>query len=97
MNNNDPYSIDDSIITQEELDELTKLWEIYHNGNGYSSTGTSSRGLSGWDDQSYYIPPVPRSKHVWSSTLLVFTTVWTCKNCGAKKEDNKGDYCEEEF
>lgn len=94
---NDPYAIDNTIISQEELDELTKLWEIYHGSNDTSSSRSSSRGVSGWNDQSYYIPPIPRNKHDWTSTLLVFTTVYTCKNCGAKKEDNKGDYCEEEF
>ena len=25
--------------------------------------------------------------HQWVPTLLVFTTVWDCKHCGAKKEN----------
>lgn len=92
----DPYSIDPCIISQEELDELTKLWEIYNGSNDTSSVNTSSRGRSGWDDQSYYIPPIPRSKHVWSSTLLIRTTVYTCKHCGAKQETTTSEYCNDE-
>lgn len=36
-----------------------------------------------------------KKRHEFSPVLLVITTAYNCKHCGAKKEDTKTDYCDE--
>ncbi len=55
------------------------------------------------------VPPVPPAysnygwstpktytRHEWKPILLLMSTVYNCKLCGAKKEDAKDAYCNEE-
>ena len=59
-------------------------WDDYY-GNG-SGSG-SGYGDVGWGSSK------SKRRHEFSPVLLVFTTVYNCKHCGAKKEDCLTDYC----
>jgi hypothetical protein len=76
-----------------------------NNGIGKSNYYNTSNG---WDDSDIYRINVgvddywdnrssgkSKRKHEFSPVLLVFTTVYNCKHCGAKKEDCKTSYCDE--
>jgi hypothetical protein len=93
----DPYSPDPMILTEEELTELTKLWEIYNGASDYGGNPNHHGGPPEWYDEDYHREVKTRRKHDWTSTLLIFSTCYTCKHCGAKKELTKDLYCEDEF
>ncbi len=93
----DPYALDPMMITQEELDELSKLWEIYNGSTDCGSNPNYHGGPPEWYDEDYHREVKARRKHDYLPTLLVFSTCYTCKHCGAKKEQTTGDHCEEEF
>ena len=82
-------------LTQDELDELKKHPSKYR--KGYSPYSNWNRnwgndwGYDNWDNT----PSTKRTPHEWVSTLLILSTVYTCKHCGAKKEETQGAYCEE--
>lgn len=75
----------------------------------YVSQQNNPRAITAnWDDpwdrssvngKSYHSDPIYSSKtkrrHEFSPLLLVITTCYNCKHCGAKKEDTKTDYCDE--
>lgn len=72
------------------------FWQaMYGNINNHWSSG-----YGGSHDKSYYdskiIIPSVRRRHSFSPILLIYTTVFDCKLCGAKKEDCCSDYCEED-
>jgi hypothetical protein len=80
-------------LTKEELDELKKPRvgvSVYSNwnrdwGNAYGYNDWATPSSSSTRKRHEYV------KDVWF-TSKVF---WTCKHCGAKKEDPKaGDYCD---
>lgn len=57
-----------------------------------------------WDDdygnysgygKPYYESPKPKRKHEFTPILLINSTVFNCKLCGAKKEECLTEYCEE--
>jgi len=67
----DPYSfirLHPMMITQEELDELTKLWEIYNSNNDYGrnliTTGGPPDGMTRLSSRLK-----ARRKHDWKPTL----------------------------
>lgn len=58
--------------------------------NWDSDWGYGSKKTEWWED---YHKPKEKKKHDWEATLLVFSTVYTCKHCGAKKEKCDSEYC----
>lgn len=58
-----------------------------------SDYGNSAGYGKGYLD-NYYSPPKAKRKHQFSPVLLVFSTVYNCDHCGAKKEDCKTEYCD---
>lgn len=72
------------------------FWQaMYGNINNHWSSGY---GGSNYDKSYYDTEPTKsstRQRHSFSPILLVYTTVFDCKLCGAKKENCSSDYCEE--
>ena len=82
-------------MTQEERDALSELWKDHaanHNNYGHSSHYGSG---DLWDDSPYDNGVHYKPRHEWVSTVLIISTVETCKLCGAKKEKSKDIYCED--
>lgn len=64
--------------------------DLYSNVNShwwYDSNSDSGYGDSNYD----FIEP--KRKHKFAPILLIYTTVYNCELCGAKKEDCSSDYC----
>lgn len=40
-----------------------------------------------WSDDDQQLELQYYCAHTWKPILLLFTTVWDCKKCGAKKEE----------
>lgn len=78
-------------LTQEEVDDLLKV--PYH-GINTSITDSHRKGYTtyeyGYTGYKSYV------KHEWKSILLLMSTVYNCSKCGAKKEEAKDAYCEED-
>jgi hypothetical protein len=86
-------------LTEEERNELKQLWKDHYANN----TNICYNNYYGDDDDWYdYNAPKPsnrRTKHDYEALLLINSTVYTCKLCGAKKEKETDEYCpdKEEF
>lgn len=78
-------------IKNEELYKLLSSstncsWDSYY-GNGIAN------GNSYYDDD--FLTGKTKRRHEFSPVVLIFSTVWNCKHCGAKKEDCRTEYCDE--
>lgn len=74
-----------------------KFWQsLYGNVNSHwNDRSYSSNSYGTWSygyDLDYN---KPKRRHKFSPILLIFSTVYNCEHCGAKKEDCKTDYCDE--
>lgn len=87
---------DPSILTDEEINELTKLWEEYNISTDYGGNPNHHGGPPMWYDIDY-AKPSKRTLHKWKPILLARSTVWNCELCDTKREHAKGETCEEEF
>jgi hypothetical protein len=93
----DPYGFDPMVLTEEEVLELSKIWEAYNHSTDYGGNPNHHGGPPDWYGEDYTRKSKARVKHDWTPILLVFSTCYSCKHCGAKKEETKEIYCEEEF
>jgi hypothetical protein len=89
-------------MTDEEFKQYIERLDELHKSNPCDA-------IANWDDnwnrgsvngKSYRNDPIYSSKstkrrHEFSPVLLVISTCYNCKHCGAKKEDTKTDYCDE--
>ena len=79
-------------FTNEELDELLRIPNPNcSTGDDYGYRSVRNDWSDDWEDIEIY---KPKRKHEFTPVLLIFSTAYHCKHCGAKKEENKGDYCE---
>ena len=76
-------------ITDEEIDELLQGLTTPAD---YSITSTPRKGYTAYEYAGYK----SYTRHEWKPILLLSTTVYNCSRCGAKKEDTKGVYCEDD-
>ncbi len=73
------------MLTEEELEELTKLFEIETKKQAHYRSGYGSM-----DDFGYYDLELPDviCTHDWRRDQFFSKTVYeTCKKCGVKKEE----------
>ena len=77
-------------FTDEEINELIRKVELDLTSNSNSGWSSNYGGeYDDWDSQTP--PPIPdgKCKHEWVASLLLTSTVYDCKNCGIKKEDDE--------
>ncbi len=92
---------DPIFLTDEEIEELNALFKHHSTYGGFGNPIISGYEYDmdfndGWDGDDD-LPPKILTKHEWVPTLLITSTVYTCKLCGCKKEKATEVYCEKEF
>lgn len=77
-------------FTDEEIDELIRKVKLDLTSN--SNSGWDSNYGWEYDDWDHPVPDRKsdgKCKHEWVPSLLLTSTVWDCKLCGIKKEDDE--------
>ena len=59
-----------------------------------SAYGYGNNGIKNYYDHDYDYGTT-KTRHKFTPVLLVWSTVYNCKLCGAKKEECKTDYCDD--
>jgi hypothetical protein len=76
-------------ITDEEIDELLQGTST---PTDYSITSSHRKGYAAYEYAGYK----SYTRHEWKPILLLNSTVYDCKHCGAKQEKTTGVYCDED-
>lgn len=83
------------IVKRIRNESLNKIYSDIVTANWDDPWDRGSVNGKSYRDDSIYSAKVKR-RHEFSPILLSFATVYDCKHCGAKKEEAKTDYCDEQ-